>query len=539
MTEPECVQIQHISLLDNMNIANDNSAAELVAYCSPDHVPGFQSTDSSDHLPFSTPGPASLISASSSAVSAPNLVPQFLQTDMLDPALRQDSPGYAPFSKPGPLVIQNTGSFASTVSLDNSPEPDGGMLSSLVLNRTAAAAPFVSHPILMGNLIDSVSPSRLPENYVGFNHAYPPSPSTAWVQESHLSSPVVAPNSTHGIDASRLPNPYSTPGPAHNPILPVKPNLHGPHYAKNPITAKHVPSALPCASPFKVYFNSPAEDPCMSDPLDEADYELALDYDVEALGFKWEKFERGGEDSVREGAQDAAGAESADGSEEDARLPLLIGDNYQLHPPHTPLRVAPPAAACAPALSSSPPSLPVAGCDGERTEDTDIEDLYMDDQMWLLPARTHVSPPPSQSGVASTAEAGDAQASPTRGPSFAPTPGIFLSPLRGAKEVDEDEVAPAKEDDMNSLERMEDPNRPATSTAPQNEGGEAADQEGTCMGTRATPPHDRLSHPVESCSDVGAGDVQGQTQDETEVEDPNACSSQESHDTIESWTGVE
>ncbi|TFK54323.1 hypothetical protein OE88DRAFT_1184942 [Heliocybe sulcata] len=45
-------------------------------------------------------------------------------------------------------------------------------------------------------------------------------------------------------------------------------------------------------SPPGVYFDSPAEDPMHSDPIDPADYQLDLDVDYEKLDFRWEPFFR-------------------------------------------------------------------------------------------------------------------------------------------------------------------------------------------------------------------------------------------------------
>ncbi|TCD64164.1 hypothetical protein EIP91_004477 [Steccherinum ochraceum] len=84
-----------------------------------------------------------------------------------------------------------------------------------------------------------------------------------------------------------------------------------PSHSLSPRSSDSIPTSKPFATPgpgsavsstassrhlaaprFHVYFDSPAEDPIHSDPIEKPDYEMNLDYG--ALDFKWEKFDRSG-----------------------------------------------------------------------------------------------------------------------------------------------------------------------------------------------------------------------------------------------------
>lgn len=87
-------------------------------------------------------------------------------------------------------------------------------------------------------------------------------------QEPGLTPARTRSSSSRTSDSISFPKPFSTPGPGSTFSV----------------------SSASRAPTFKVFFDSPTEDPMMSDPMEKPDYELDLDYDN--LDFKWEKFDR-------------------------------------------------------------------------------------------------------------------------------------------------------------------------------------------------------------------------------------------------------
>ncbi|KAH9935604.1 uncharacterized protein B0H18DRAFT_1207171 [Fomitopsis serialis] len=302
--------------------------------------------------------------------------------------------------------------------------------------------------------------------------------------------------------------------------------------------------------PIPFYFDSPAEDPCSSDPLEEDDY--MLPEDLTAIDFKWEKFDRGciGEThttsdlSSSDISASTAGLRVAPFLRESAgrvpRTPVLGEDTVQ------------------PSSSSDVPA-PVPGDLQELSDD--------DDGTWIVPS-TGLAQPGARhtvSGVRTASRDGAAKDTPRspRLPVFAPAPGIFLSPLRKAAEIGSN-VTPEKkpsvvlntpgEEVADHDYRRTPPCEPAQGPAseqPLAETRHPATPARTAV-EREARDHLRTSPSVRSrgrssrfpafaspaVKEVVKEDVRGQIG--TAGTDGNhaytpTCS-QESHDTIESWT---
>lgn len=194
----------------------------------------------------------------------------------------------------------------------------------------------------------------------------------------------------------------------------------------------HEPQTEPEASPFRFYFDAPLEDPVSSDPLDEADYMLPLDYgavDIEALDFKWEKFDRG------------------HASPPSPALPQREEANGQVssRPAVSPPSPSPDIAA-APSSDSALASFCSRVVEADSPVRSDEEywkhfDEFLDEaDEFKLPAEPKAPPPELELGP--LRENGDGvldmqcgTPAPRRpGLPFAPAPGIFILPLRGSSD---------------------------------------------------------------------------------------------------------
>lgn len=420
------VNIEPARLRHIPSILDDNAYQAPTAPSSPCLTSDFSfnqnmSADNSIHLPFGQPGPAS--SALSYVAPAVKPILKDRCDDVLDLAGIHDSSAPAPFSKPGPLAPKQTYSFASTATVDT------------VLDRPKQllSPPRLSHP----NTAAASSPHAVPLSHLTI--ASPLSHYSMLHSDSDL-LPDDAPvhnicgqslNSVANAHVSNTHDLWSTPGPAHHAIIAAK------GLAQPLFSAIASLSAVDCkapqrTTPFKMYFDSPMEDPCMSDPLEEDDYVLALDYDIEALGFKWEKFERGGGSGRTQ--PDSDDQYHAAASDE------IIFPYFNSQSPHTPSRVPVPASTArfSSLPSSSPPGLPIAGSDDEPSNVRDTDDLPEEDS-WILPSR--VGPYSYKITPGSLAEGCPTTTPPMQGRSFAPAPGIFISPLRGTLDRDVNEKA--------------------------------------------------------------------------------------------------
>ncbi|KAJ3551416.1 hypothetical protein NM688_g4716 [Phlebia brevispora] len=189
-------------------------------------------TEDSDYVPFSTPGP----------FSSKRRSLDYDPSSEVGPILESTPP----FSKPGPLVRP-----VRPIPV-RSPSPD-------------IFRPSYSSPRSAG----------------GFARGRTTPPDLENVFDTPISSgwaPIIQPL-------------HSSPKltrPSHAPKSAASPTLHR-------RTSEHEITPFRQPGRYKVYFDSPTEDPIGSDPLVPPDYELDLDYDV--LDFRWEKFDRSGERS--------------------------------------------------------------------------------------------------------------------------------------------------------------------------------------------------------------------------------------------------
>ncbi|KAI0949702.1 hypothetical protein AcW1_009232 [Taiwanofungus camphoratus] len=382
-------------------------------------------------LPFSTPGPASRLVTATLTQSAEPVYDDAYDSctshlsDSTSPAIREENYiDLVPFSKPGPLIPSFADSSRTTDPVCALPPEHSNLLGAPVINPSDHSHSLFLAPIGESDQLHHAAANKktyismldynadpalksaqrtsdpsLPLHALALSREILPiSRSTASDMPKQVSifSPVRYTEDSVGSAGFEIPSPlpdfkpFSTPGPAH--------------------------SHPPCAAPFTVYFDTPAEDPCTSDPIEEADYALTLDYensdpvDIETLGFKWERFDRK-DNCITHGADDTMQADDI---------------SYQL--PHTPLL---------PHIEetyTSPSSLGFSNSN---------DDIQLDESVgWILPPspsppeRSRRSPAPRNAANASKAKYADEATRSTprqRDPSFAPVPGVFISPLRESK----------------------------------------------------------------------------------------------------------
>lgn len=170
------------------------------------------------------------------------------------------------------------------------------------------------------------------------------------------------------------------------------------------------------ARPVRIYFDSPAEDPCSSDALDVESY--VLPDDPASLDFKWEKFDRG-----RVGGTHTPDS-SSDGIDPSVvathRTPSVPEEQWV---PRTPVLVT--------AYSSSSSGIP--HLDKQPSEDND-------DGTWIIPmpAASALSGAsyPSRGHKAASGRIAESVCQPLQSV-FAPAPGVSISPLRKTGEDDD------------------------------------------------------------------------------------------------------
>ncbi|PSS37809.1 hypothetical protein PHLCEN_2v277 [Hermanssonia centrifuga] len=200
--------------------------------------------DGPTNVPFSTPGPSdSLLDLTVAKPAQSNYASHSIPSELKDLDV--------PFSTPGPM--------ASTRS------SLGEMFPRTLVSQMSASPRSLPNPILMqkGDL------TFIP-NF--------PQP-TASLSREHASYP------------TSITRPCALPvtafGDTLNPI-----SVSEPMWSSSPVQLPAgIPAPYSTPGPFRVYFDSPIEDPIGSDPLEPTEYELDLDYDC--LDFRWEKFDRG------------------------------------------------------------------------------------------------------------------------------------------------------------------------------------------------------------------------------------------------------
>lgn len=205
-----------------------------------------------DSMPFSKPGPLASSKVHSSSSRTFNSVNTgSMSSSVVD---TYDTPTLTPpFSRPGPLVKPSSVVSNSTLSVDRR-------------RPKSLAPPIVPVSLSRPARKKTESPSGSDDSI-----GRPPLAGISWYSSPLSSSSLVL---------------------AHQAIVP--PPVF--HYT----TPVHV--TRPVQPTSRVYFDSPMEDPVSSDPLEESDYALDLDYG--SLDFRWERFDRT-EDIRTEGGQGA------------------------------------------------------------------------------------------------------------------------------------------------------------------------------------------------------------------------------------------
>ncbi|KAL6310464.1 hypothetical protein BKA93DRAFT_17951 [Sparassis latifolia] len=419
-----------------------------------------------DPLPFSTAGPTVLLSSiSPTQSSVPVAVPPTPRShsNVLDPAhfdasIPDEALDLLPYSKPGPLVPlrsfhPNTripamlpsptiscphidDSLSPVMPIEtrrNNPETHTHSRSRLQHMKRDYAQAFegeatpqliLRRPIPKSRSNSSLDFSDSPKlNHTGLHSALGRQPTL-----------VLKPEPTPRI------KPYSIPGPAHG----------------------HRP---PSVSPKRVYFEAQAEDPCSSDPVEEDDYMLALDYrngdvdvDVEALDFKWEKFDPGAEvKSVSHNVPEERHYDS-----DDNVFSFAFSSDSNSHMLATP--PLPTADDTSHILDEAQHATVVYG-------DEDDELYWNEVTAWSDAHGEHSRTPPGDSdnpgghtGEEEIIQASSSLSTPPRGPSFAPAPGIFISPLRGGQEAQQEQEQEEQQDDgpARKVDEMENETRDIT-----------------------------------------------------------------------------
>ncbi|GJE94971.1 hypothetical protein PsYK624_111480 [Phanerochaete sordida] len=420
----------------------------------------FEFDDSVLHSPpFSKPGPLapSPVPAARLLVSPPVL----LSPSVLDPA----HPMPLPFSTPGPLAIGvinpqrvadaangGTPAFSRAQSSLN-PNPRAYRLDQPFFTTNTAARRDM--------LLDSPLPPSDPESL------------SSPLPRIQPHQPILHPRHPGHLETARIPDVFSTPGPA-----------------------------------ARIYFDSPIEDPVGSDPLGPEDYELDLDY--ANLDFRWEKFERGELPTILVGRQDQSrrnlreepGKPHPSRSVVPARRePSVVTTDDEFSPEKHP-RLENVAENLALA------GTPTAGFDG-HSQTADEDPLPQDD----APAVLDVHTPQERSA---------------QRPAFAPAPGIYISPLRGSSSADKagadgcvDESASSKITEATDEEHeILEFSLPRTPTKP-------------AVDAVHTPPRRSGRQRTHSLPPIA---VLPRTPSRDSIQDPETSLSQASNDTIESWS---
>ncbi|KAI0088022.1 hypothetical protein BDY19DRAFT_1048911 [Irpex rosettiformis] len=304
----------------------------------------------------------------------------------------------APFSTPGPFVTNAAPKPTNTVLEPSStlrassvlygPSVSSAIIASDFMSASAALpfstpGPLVrkSLPAFSNSKYCSVSNTCLPESP---RHSMLPDYSIEPLENEHTSS------------SSDLPVylPPETPDNAHQ--QPPRSN----------------PLSFSTSIQKHVYFDCPAEDPVGSDPLDPDEYELDLDYDcLESLDFRWEKFDPSGammqERSTSGVKQYVAASDDEDSCENDAGGSEEAPTSQQLG-------------------MLDLQHVPQASYTPDQTQTT----ADVDGELPVVAFTPHDAFE-APLGVSSETETSTREESSKQGPYFAPAPGIFISPLRG------------------------------------------------------------------------------------------------------------
>ena len=329
-----------------------------------------------------------------------------------------DSP---PFTRPGPLARSRVSSIVSSVSHTScrpSPVPE-----LLLSTHGIAPLPFstpgplvIAAPPLFETAARSVSNasaiSRGSSSLISAEAQYP------LIAESITRRPGASSDSSLSPSDPEL---LSSPIPQHVNLLRSHKASTNPSVESRKCLSTPAPAA-------RIYFDSPAEDPISSDPLDPADYELDLDY--ENLDFRWEKFDRGASIAVptqREDYRSRRGLSETEASDNTSN-PFLIRTQGRR------------AASLA-------------------TTDEEISDQIFDEPIGdnmaraisstvFVPGRGDMRLNDSEKGSPANFKDPQKDVAIER-PAFNPVPGIHISPLRGSSKSAEGTNQTATEDETN------------------------------------------------------------------------------------------
>ena len=317
-----------------------------------------------------------------------------------------DSQPDVPFSRPGPLASSRTrSSIPTSYHLSQAP---------ITMSSDCYDTPrhVEKHSVLLDPALKPLSPSNLLQDGT-FRPSADSSPShisfsSPRVMGQSVPHTFIAPDSYHSFDGSSVEDtsPAKYDLDLSSPVLPDA-------FCGNMLSAAAQASPIVSHTPgysARVYFDSPAEDPVCSDPLEPTDYELNPDY--EGLHFRWTKFDRSGTSSYQRGPLTAS-SERIEGVRSDESNTFLTSCPPRVSPVNT-------------LPSSRPVNSPSPLCNNVPRQHRIDQTPVNDEHRQLTPAGPRLSPAKPE-----TALQDSANRTPVIGPAFAPAPGIYISPLRG------------------------------------------------------------------------------------------------------------
>ncbi|KAI0341935.1 hypothetical protein BDW22DRAFT_1358033 [Trametopsis cervina] len=423
------------------------------------------------------------------------------------------SPGtYAtppPYSKPGPFVShQSMALVRATPSVTTSsvyrPLSDAVSRSSSIVMSPDASLPFTT-PGPLARPLPSPPPSNrlLPSNRLTSG----PSPSVLDLDYMRLEDTELA----HSRLASSSPD-YATDIALQTPIqtrplfLSSNANMFTPPVAR------------------RIYFDSPAEDPVYSDPLEPDEYELDLDYDK--LDFRWEKFKPSGL-NIADGA-------TAVGSDEDD----LDYADYAVDPMFRVTNSSPQDESSTTAVE--PMVLPHKDIPNVPSDHVPRASPFAEQE-----GQVSITQPQAKEPLFVPSPPASRQHSPVA-QAFAPAPGIYISPLRGENGEKEQSMTHRRPDATPSTRVPPDPINSMSTVEVKDEMTECDPPALPCTPVKQimhsiprTPeaPRHEPSTPMSVPRIAILPDS-----DDSEIEDPEAIPprqqqlSQVSRDSIESWS---
>ncbi|OCH86121.1 hypothetical protein OBBRIDRAFT_797498 [Obba rivulosa] len=415
-----------LHIADPISYNDDSSLSVLGGPLLKDYPVSF----SNDRVPYSSAGPAPFNQLDTGAGPEVRLALSRSPVDLFQnvniDSLVEDAEAHdsTPFSRPGPLAQSHDCSFDNTLrpmhqqtGLEFQPLPPYPKILECTQFPSAPLASFSPHLVSSNVAVAHVErldifqsdPQDNPQEELTKQYGFVSS------LEYSLTPPV--PPDVFSEETDQV-KPFSTPGPVH---------------MRN--------------SPFKFYFDDPAEDPCMSDPLQEADYALALDYGVDIVQ-DWEREDVDVDDETAVGVLDAEADNVCDDPE-----PTLLSFTHD----DTPTTYSANVAAERDLKTSKRRSR--AAVYSNQSPRHLLDSHPSDDSFrWIL---SDGSDPVQNYDMNITNKAHDGDDAVRNGsagaplaPSFAPAPGIYISPLR------EREVKPETIKNINSAGGTDDIQKP-------------------------------------------------------------------------------